>query len=364
MRPRLTLAEYQEPITYRAASETLGVEPQALRQQLDIWAENTYKRLRVQPLVRGAETFRFINVAGVFRLHGVDVEVAPKFLADQVNWQQDLYAMLVLRRPNDLQITSAVGASSTATTLSDLLAVSLIAALAPALQRGPIRQYREREVQEWDLVGDYDPLDLYMPEPDGLNQRLVELSQDNYYNRATRQALFALGEQVSSFSTREKVLTLAAQLGEQSLGGFRHWSRLPIHYRTYQSVLALVDVVNRGAGITPAGGELLSIGFVLDMIREWQLFVDWLIRRSLSLLARRGNYGWQVQYQPMFWFASDRAVHPDNVLVVNGKVTAIMDAKYKDPAGGTSSSDLYETDSFLHATKSDKTLLLYHDAEP
>jgi len=320
------------------------------------------KRLRLHPLIETPETFQFSGVAGVVRLPDFEFEVRPKFLGSLVNWHEDLYRILTLSRTSDVHLEFGVAAERSTSSITELISRSLLAALRKANERGRIRTYRETERRGWDWTGDYQPDELVMPHPDGLLQREITLSSDNPFNSQLSQALKTLANEVPLFSLREQLMRESASLGEQSSRPTSRASRLPIHYRAYARAIELADLVNQSSGVDPKGGSLQSVGFLVDMVREWQGFVGWLTRGSaISLQGVRWREGLAVLREPAIELAAQRYVYPDWLITANNRALMVVDAKYKSVLIGSSisSADLYQMLAFLEATGATIGVLVY-----
>jgi len=146
---------------------------------------------------------------------------------------------------------------------------------------------------------------------------------------------------------------------------------LPHQYEYYKEAFDIAVTMARGYGYGQQWGTQSGYGYVLNMERIFEGFVE----NSLKAIARskQSTDGWECLPQKSAVFAvatsgncSNYHTRPDNKLVVDGEVVLLIDAKYKKASSLRSSrhhrpenADLYQLFASLIAHKCNKALIVY-----
>lgn len=369
-RPRLRLRELGRLRPVGQLATSIGVESVTFEYQLARWEQSAHREIRIQPIERVAGKLRFAGVAGVASLKDADLEIVPKYALRDESWQEDLFGLVAATRSSRVSVSTGVAGSITHRRLPEMLAFSLLSLLKPALRKGPVRRYRERTWTDWALEGDFDLADWALPAMDGIPQHSIELSPRTPENAVIAGALHALAGLVGRFDLREELLISSSRLGEQDASRQAPLPRLPLHFRGYKEALSISQLVLAGTGVSTQEGSQATIGFVVDMITEWERFVDWITRRAASIeLQPTTSAELGVQYQLELDLTEDgRKAKPDNVITAASVPALVIDAKYKGsidkPVTQVGATDLYEAMAFMEAADVSDALLIYPYGKP
>ena len=360
---RLTVREARdEPGLVRSAAAALGVPDAEVLALLDPAARRLREllRLRSSPLtVSASGSLRVDGIAGLVRLSpDLELQIAPKFLdPNDPGWQEDFFLLAVFSRTGRVlpreQIRAGHGRRGDLATLVGQTLVQLFW----ENHRRPVRSYRTREVQEFAYEGDVDPIDLFVPPPDGWPQRVLQLRRDNEHNAVLAGAVRALLPEVRDSETRRQLLRVGQAIGHQAPVTSLRPVRLPSRYRQWQVAYDLSLQVLRGFGVGFQAEHLHTPGFVLRTWETWQALVEAALRTGTpaEVLGQR-------PYRLGDRSTSPLDVTPDVVIVVNGVPVLVVDAKYRTREGtkpSMAADDIYETLAFLRATGTSRAVLLY-----
>ncbi|MGY2078809.1 5-methylcytosine restriction system specificity protein McrC [Modestobacter sp. SYSU DS0657] len=360
---RLTVREARdEHSVVRSAATGLGVPDAEVLGLLDPAARRLREllRLRSSPFATSPRgTLRVDGIAGLVRLSpDLELQVAPKFL-DPVDpgWQEDFFLLAVFSKTGRIlpreQIRAGHGRREDLATL----VAQTLAQLFWENHRRPIRSYRTREVQEFAYEGDVDPIDLFVPPPDGWPQRVLQLRRDNEHNAVLAGAVRALLPEVRDSETRHQLVRVQQAIGHQPPVTSLRPVRLPSRYRQWQVAYDLSLQVLRGFGVQFEQEHLLTPGFILRTWETWQALIEAALRTGMP-----GDVLGQKPYRLGDRSASPLDVTPDVVVVVDGAPALVVDAKYRTREGTTpavAAGDIYETLAFMRATGTTSAVLLY-----
>ncbi|TKJ24331.1 hypothetical protein [Blastococcus sp. CCUG 61487] len=360
---RLTVREARdEPGVVRSAAAALGVPHDEVLALLDPAARRLREllRLRSSPfMVSASGSLRVDGIAGLVRLSpDLELQIAPKFLdPDDPGWQEDFFLLAVFSRTGRVLPREHIRAGhGRRGDLATLVGQTLVQLFWESHRR-PVRSYRTREVQEFAYEGDVDPIDLFVPPPDGWPQRVLQLRRDNEHNAVLAGAVRALLPEVRDSETRRQLLRVGQAIGHQPPVTSLRPVRLPSRYRQWQVAYDLSLQVLRGFGVQFQEEHLLTPGFVLRTWETWQALVEAALRTGMPAEVLG-----QQPYRLGDRSTSPLDVTPDVVIVVNGTPVLVVDAKYRTREGtrpSMAADDIYETLAFMRATGTTSAVLLY-----
>lgn len=299
------------------------------------------------------------GVAGLMRLNSrIELEVVPKFL-DPLNsaWRADFFLLAVLVKTGHLLLYDDISAGTQDRgDLATLIARSLLKACAEN-ERRPIRGYRRARAADFAIDGDVDWETISLPDVDGFAVTRLELTRKNSFNAILAAAIQTLISEVSDADTQAQLRRLRWQFGEQDRPSAVFEPLAPRH-QSWRHPYDLAKLIVEGLGLNLDDGSFTGPGFVLSTWSAWEFLCEEILRRALpdhDVLGQKqwilGNRGSKPVY-----------IKPDISPVSEGAVRFLLDAKYKtrlERSLRISSTDLYESLAFLHATKAKTMLLLY-----
>jgi 5-methylcytosine-specific restriction enzyme subunit McrC len=327
--------------------------------------------------VDGELSIRAAGIAGTFRLGDVEWTVVPKFVAEEAvgTWERSVLAMV--RRANPRAFTaekrSRLGAAHL--TLVDLLALAFAEAVVAATKGDPVHAYRTEEVELPVVRGRIlidQQLQHVISRPHMFSCAVDQMDTDNPVNHLLRWAAARFSELTRSGGVRQ-----ALRDAEERLPPLRGPAVLPLRlpvtlgsqYAGWREAVELAGLlaVGRGHG---SRGEAEGYGFVLDMARVFETFVDASLRDGL---ARQTDATWSRVSQASREFARPITARtraywsrPDDVVERDGLPVALVDAKYKllaDADDGTqkrpANADVYQMACSLVAHGVNHGLLVY-----
>jgi 5-methylcytosine-specific restriction enzyme subunit McrC len=361
---RLSVTELIRDDTFvtRAASKA-GVSRSELRELIARANERLLAELNLEdpPLQLVGGALRANGVVGLLRLSPrLELEIAPKYLgADAVNWREDFFFIAQMSRFGRLLASERLGTRATGRKgLANLMAGALVELYWESFRR-PLRTYRTVQVDDFDLVGEFDVEDLLFPTPNGFSQRITNLTRANQYNGVIREAARRLVLEVDDSEMRRRLVRVIEHLSPQSSESGRRPVRVPSRHQRWQPLYDLSSQVVDGFGLDLNGGHLsIAPGFVLRAAKSWEDLVSHATRFGLSDASVRPQWGHVLGKRDGQAFNTT----PD-VTVDFGLDRVLMDAKYKGrantPQMAVSASDVYEGLAFLRAANS-KVLLLFY----
>jgi 5-methylcytosine-specific restriction enzyme subunit McrC len=361
---RIVLTENRSRPVLAAAAAEVG----QTRQEVAALLSETSRRLRklqgldAEPIIIDGDHVKVIELAGLIRVEtGLELEVAPKFLGHEtVGWREDFFRIASLSQSGRIlpheEISAGRGESNDLASLVGRVMVSLF----KEEQRRPIRLYRRRRWDDFEIEGDLDEESVFLPGESGFAQEKVILERGNRYNEIVAEAARLLIAEVEDQDVRRQLQRMFAHLSPQrrplTVSGSPH--RVPSRHRRWQQLYDISRRVVAGFGMDFELEEAPAPGFVL---RTWPSWED-----LLFLAMRTGLRGDEVEAKRGHEFGKrdgkDFKVTPDGT-VSNQGVQFLWDAKYKaDWEKGkrkVSATDVYEANAFLEGAGVDRIVLLY-----
>jgi hypothetical protein len=338
------------------------------RQELAALLGEASRRLRKlqgldsEPIVIDGDHVKVVELAGLIRIEtGLELEVAPKFLGHEtVGWREDFFRIASLAQGGRILPHEEISAGRGPSNDLASLVGRVIVALFKEEQRRPIRLYRRRRWDDFEIDGDLDEESVFLPSESGFGQEKIVLERGNRFNEIIAEAARLLIPEVEDQDVRRQLQRMFAHLSPQrrplSAAGSPH--RVPSRHRRWQQLYDISRRVVAGFGMDFELEEAPAPGFVL---KTWPAWED-----LLYLAMRTGLRGDEVEAQRSHTFGKrdGRAfdVTPDGT-VSNQGVRFLWDAKYKaDWERGrrrVSATDVYEANAFLEAGGVGQIVLLY-----
>jgi 5-methylcytosine-specific restriction endonuclease McrBC regulatory subunit McrC len=324
---------------------------------------------------------RVRGIAGTLYLAGREVDVAPKYLAQNATgWREALITMIERAAPRRAAYVPMRRVQLKYRTFIDQFAYAFALQLEVASRSTPLRTYRARGQELAVLRGRLlvaEQLRMSLLRPHRVRCEVDELDTDNPTNRLLHWVGQQLLAQVHDAQLRRKLSHHLARLPSVPTP-----VRLPVplvvtvprQYAHYDGAVSLALAYVRGRTTYPAGTNAVDgVGFVIGTERLFESFVERTLHGVLS-----ADPSLQVHPQVDRLFAKPigggRGYYsrPDNVVELAGKVVLVVDAKYKNlgdaaDAGAVRqrpvSADLYQMAAALMAHACDRALLIYPGAQ-
>jgi 5-methylcytosine-specific restriction enzyme subunit McrC len=361
---RISLTENKARPVLAAAAAELGQTRQEVAALLAETSRRLRKlqRLKNEPIVIDGDHVKVVELAGLIRVEtGLELEVAPKFLGHETDgWREDFFRIASLAQSGRIlpheEISAGRGQSNDLASLVGRVMVALF----KEEQRRPIRLYRHRRWDDFEIDGDLDEESVFLPSETGFAQEKIVLERGNRFNEIIAEAARLLIAEVEDQDVRRQLQRIFAQLSPQrrplTVAGSPQ--RVSSRHRRWQQLYDISRRVVAGFGMDFELEEAPAPGFVLKTWPAWEDLV--------YLAMRTGLRGDEVEAQQSHTFGKrdgkDFAVTPDGT-VSNQGVKFLWDAKYKaDWERGrrrVSAPDVYEADAFLEAASVGQIALLY-----
>lgn len=327
--------------------------------------------------IDGELSIRAAGIAGTFRLGEVELTVVPKFVAEEASgsWERSVLAMVRRANRRSFQAERRGRLGTTPLQFVDLFALAFAEAVEAATKGDPVHAYRTEEIELPVIRGRIlidQQLQHVISRPHTFSCAVDQMDTDNPVNHLLRWAALRFAELTRSAGVRHAVRDAADRLPPLR-GPVVLPSRLPVslgpQYAIWREAVELAGLLalGRGHGST---GQAEGYGFVLDMARVFEAFVDASLRDGL---ARQRDANWSRGRQVSRVFATPITERtkaywsrPDDVVERNGQSIALVDAKYKllaDADDGTpkrpSNADVYQMACSLVAHGIHHGLLIY-----
>jgi len=354
---RLSLVEYRsEPTAIRLAAELTG------RTQMDVRSDIVLAGVRAaihlgtksSPFSIVRDGLRVENCAGFVGLaRDLELEICPKFLSPEEDWQGDFYFLISAAKQGALLRRDRVGARrSDHRSFPEFIAHALVDEFQTN-RRHRLRTYQTHDESAFAFDGEIDPIEIALPAADGYPQRTLQLTHDNATNRCLRTAATLLLADVRSVNEKRRLLNMARAVAPQ--GRLRRDSiphRLPGRQRRWQLAAELAQFVLDRRSLKLSGGRFRSIGFLVPTWQVWERAMLTLLRHSFGHVnVHTGGYTLGLRGQKPL------KVYPDYTISFAGS-QCLADAKYKI-GSKVSEADIYESLAFLQAANQTSLVLIY-----
>lgn len=359
---RIVITEGQ---LYSDAIDTLANELGIERYDLldSLYTADAYlcKRLSISRSLRvERDHFSFDRVAGIFPVSDLfEVEVVPRFMTGSEDWRAEFLLLLARSRWGTIADGHSVKASrSVESGISDVMAMVYLAMFSK-VAHVPIRAYKQRRINSFEIEGALDEETVFLPDKDGFSQTVTEFTRQNPYNAVIREAACQLSHSVEDFDLRARLLKAAFHLGVQGRLPSVYPRTVPSRFSNWSELYEISVGILEGYGVDYTNqGDMLSPAFVVRTANAWEEF----LRRALLLGMKHCTVAFQEQHHFAVRDHSEVRVRPDYILRSSDGRRLLADAKYKfsDAKRGTiSNADIYEGWAFMKATGITKLVLLY-----
>jgi 5-methylcytosine-specific restriction enzyme subunit McrC len=339
--------------------------------------------LRYTPLIlddrEAGLSLRASGIAGSFYLFDSYLQIAPKFVGNEdliQNWQTSVLSMLDRVRRKQYTYSRVKGVSLQKATFIDHVALAYVDAIEKALREEPIQVYRIREETSPYLRGRFAvgrQMQSVLDRPHLIHCEVDYLETDNQYNHLLHWAGNRFVTLVFDSQVRRQ---LASTL--EKLPSITPPAKIPMHlpvtvppqFKHYSEAINIASVLAKGYGHGQETGRLAGYGYVLNMERLFEGFVE----RSLDHVVRChdvSSYVLRPQATRIYAEAVEKGLksyytRPDNVLYKDNQAALLVDAKYKKLSEADEgskqrpqNSDIYQLFASLVAHQCSRGLLLY-----
>lgn len=328
---------------------------------------------------RGDLCIRAGGIAGLLVLGGLSIQVVPKFITDGASllaWQDTVTTILarVRRRLFTYSPVTKIGLRSAS--FIDHVALAYTDALERASRQEAIHTYRMREETAVFLRGHLlveRQIQSVINRPHQIQIELDYLDTDNQYNRLLHWAGRRFLSLVLDTGVRRQLsLTLSRlpTVTEPPMLPMQLPVLPPPQYEHYAEAIEIASIIARGYGHGRPPGRYSGYGYLLNMERLYEAYIEESLRQAISLLGE-GKY---VQPQVTRLYA--QAVghngksyysRPDNVVYDSaGQAVLLVDAKYKrlveadeGTAARPNNSDMYQLFAAQVSHECERGLLIY-----
>jgi 5-methylcytosine-specific restriction enzyme subunit McrC len=255
------------------------------------------------------------------------------------------------------------------------MALAYADGLREAVRRDPIRVYRIREETAPFLRGQFAverQLNSLLSRPDRIHCNVDYLDTDNSFNHLLHWAGRRFTTAARDAGVRRVVASatmLLPAVSELPRIPDQLPLRAPAQYEHFSEVLEIASTLARGLTHSGALGRTSGYGYLVNMERLYERFIEASLVFALPLLG----HGHSVKNQETKRYAAAmtagvRSYHtrPDNVIYKDGKPLVLIDAKYKRLEDADEMSlrrpnngDIYQLFASMTAHKTNRGLLVY-----
>jgi 5-methylcytosine-specific restriction enzyme subunit McrC len=324
-------------------------------------------------------SLRASGIAGSLYLFDSCLQIAPKFVGTEdliENWQTSVLSMLDRVRRKQYTYSRVKGVSLQKATFIDHVALAYVDAIEKALREEPIQVYRIREETSPYLRGRFAvgrQMQSILDRPHLIHCEVDYLETDNQYNHLLHWAGNRFITLVFDSQVRRQLTATLEKLPRITLP-----AKIPMHlpvtippqFKHYSEAINIASVLAKGYGHGQETGRLAGYGYVLNMERLFESFVE----RSLDHVVRRkdvSSYVLRPQATRIYAEALEKGLksyytRPDNVLYKDNQAVLLVDAKYKNLSEADEgskqrpqNSDIYQLFASLVSHQCGWGLLLY-----
>ena len=281
-------------------------------------------------------------LAHVGRIHvgGLVITIEPKIGSGQL-----LELLRYTYGLRDLQLFDITGFATTGQLLQDLICAQLLAEVSELVERGLAKRYVGRSDLLLSPRGRLDINDLARRSPlrsARITCRYHQRSTDHLLNQVALAGVRLASNVAQDPQLSRSLARLAKRLGEEILGvrlgssvleqARRHLDRLSA---AYAPALRLVDLLYACSAVSLDGEAATELpGFLFDMNRFFQALMERFLRENLHTFDVKAEHGLaeMMRYMPGLNPRRRRPPRPrpDFLVSREGKVAALLDAKYRD----------------------------------
>jgi len=340
-------------------------------------------KLRYVPLSletrNGALHFRAMGVAGSLLLRGHTIQIAPKFVGPKnlaAGWQETILTMLARARRRIFTYSPVRRIGFRRLSFVDHMALAYADALERALRQEAIHAYRTQEENAPCLRGRFAverQIQAPLDRPHRIHCKVDYLDTDNQFNHLLHWAGRRFLALVFDGHVRRRLSVILGQLPAVS-EPLRLATHLPLlappQYDRFSEALEIASMLARGYGHAREPGRYSGYGYVLNMERLFESFVEESVKHAVTFVDP--NYVARAQVSQLYAKAIGHSgksyyTRPDNVVYdADGKALLLLDAKYKRFAEADegdisrpNNSDIYQLFASLASHQCDRGLLLY-----
>lgn len=327
----------------------------------------------------GALHLRAMGIAGSLLLRGCTIQIVPKFVGAEklaAAWQQTILTMLARARRRIFTYSPVRRIGLRPVSFVDHMALAYADTLERALGQEPIHAYRTQEERAPYLRGRLAverQIQALLDRPHQIHCNVDYLDTDNQFNHLLHWAGRRFCALVLDGHVRHRLSVVLRELPAVSepLRLATHLPLLPpAQYEHFSEALEIASILARGYGHAQEPGRYSGYGYVLNMERLFEGFVEESLKHAVTFVD--SSYVVQPQVSRLYATAIGHSgksyfTRPDNVIYdAHERVLLLLDAKYKKLAEadeGDSSrpnnSDIYQLFASLASHECERGLLLY-----
>jgi 5-methylcytosine-specific restriction enzyme subunit McrC len=296
-------------------------------------------RMEVLELKRGLE-LRATSFVGRFGLGELTVTIHPKI--------PDAPLLSLFRYAYGLRQLDLYGIADFATSqwsFQDLLIQQLAAEASELLERGIHRDY---EFTRSDLSSPRGRIDFtrYARPAQRTKSALPCVHYPRSENTLLNRVLLAGLTLAADISIDHELRTHVRRIGKMLSEAVaiqpitrpmlaEAWRTMDRRTSAYEPALTLIDLLLGDQGVTLDGPSRVNLrGFLFDMNRFFQTLIMRFVHEHLSGVVVRGEYRLKGMFRYVSWqnplARRDPTLRPDFVVMRDGKMLTVLDAKYRD----------------------------------